>query len=227
MNKLCTGCNRELPATSEYFHKKNGGFATRCKQCIKEYYQRYYNENHERVKNEKVEMSREYYDRNKEEVNSRRRKQYKEGTSAKKRYMERYYLTNKNVIIENRKIYIKSDTGKEKQKIYQQIRRARGMNLEANLTMKEWNKCKIYFENKCAYCGLKTTLTKDHFIPLKNGGEYTINNIIPACKPCNSKKKASDFFEWFPKQDFYTKQREQKILKYLNYKDHMQQLALL
>lgn len=230
MNKHCTGCNRDLPATSEYFHKKNtkSGFASRCKECIKAYYNRYYTENHERVKNSKNEMGKVYYEKNSNEINSRKRKQYKEGTSVKKSYMDNYYKVNRQDILVKYKEFRRTEHGKAQRIIYNQRRRSREESVEADFSNSDWIKCKEYFNNQCAYCGESKTLTREHFIPLVDGGEYTINNIIPACKSCNSSKKNSDFFIWYPKREYYSKEREQKILSYLNYNENnMQQLALL
>lgn len=55
-------------------------------------------------------------------------------------------------------------------------------------TLKEWENLKNTFNNKCAFCGEKTKLTKDHIIPLSKGGTDFIENIQPLCKNCNSKK---------------------------------------
>lgn len=44
----------------------------------------------------------------------------------------------------------------------------------------------------CHYCGQKfkpTELTMDHLVPLARGGQSTKNNLVPACKECNAKKK--------------------------------------
>jgi hypothetical protein len=81
---------------------------------------------------------------------------------------------------------------------------------------------------KCKQCGKEEKLTQDHFKALSNNGEYTKNNIIPACINCNSSKNDADFFAWYPKQSFYSKKQELKILKYLNYdpKTKYQQLAI-
>ena len=108
-----------------------------------------------------------------------------------------------------------------------QKRRSLKIKLETSFTNNQWEKCKKYFNNKCAYCGKEKELTQDHFVPLSKHGEYTKNNIVPACKSCNSRKHNKNFFEWYPRQEFYTKQRELKILQYLNYdpKTKIQQLA--
>jgi len=51
----------------------------------------------------------------------------------------------------------------------------------------------------CYYCGLKLLpieLTMDHIIPLSRGGKSEKNNIVPACKECNNKKKFLFPMEW-------------------------------
>jgi 5-methylcytosine-specific restriction endonuclease McrA len=107
-----------------------------------------------------------------------------------------------------------------------QKRRAKKLSLPYTLTSKQWQQIKEYFNNKCAYCGKELPLSKEHFIPLSKGGEYTINNIIPVCLSCNSSKQDKDFFKWYPAQSFYSKAREKRILKYLGYKNDKQQLKI-
>jgi 5-methylcytosine-specific restriction protein A len=51
----------------------------------------------------------------------------------------------------------------------------------------------------CHYCGMKTAyrnLTMDHLVPLARGGRSTKNNLVPACKDCNNKKKCMLPLEW-------------------------------
>ena len=41
----------------------------------------------------------------------------------------------------------------------------------------------------CQYCGRPTKeLTLDHVIPRRRGGEHTWDNVVSACKVCNSRK---------------------------------------
>jgi 5-methylcytosine-specific restriction endonuclease McrA len=86
-----------------------------------------------------------------------------------------------------------------------------------------------YFNHKCAYCERGEDLRQDHFVPLTKNGEYTHNNIVPACNKCNASKNNSDFFSWYRNKPFYSKDRERRILRYLNYSTntHVQQIALL
>jgi uncharacterized Zn-finger protein len=93
----------------------------------------------------------------------------------------------------------------------------------------QWSKARKYFKYKCAYCGKHSeNIELEHFKPFIKGGKFTKDNIIPACKSCNSSKRDKDFFEWYPKQPFYSKAREKKILNYLGYsKSKEQQLKLI
>ena len=160
-----------------------------------------------------------------------------------KENLKKYRLQNHELILQrakNRRLqeperykakikkYQTSEKGKATLAINAQRREARLNCVCAKYSRKEWEDCINYFSNKCCYCGKEERLTQDHFKPLKNGGEYTPNNIVPACLTCNCSKHTSDFFEWYPKQTFYSKKRERKILKYLNYdsKTQYQQLAL-
>ena len=71
-------------------------------------------------------------------------------------------------------------------------RRARERLLINTLTAQEWIDILKKYKFKCAYCGKEFTLfdreTKDHVIPISKGGNNTRENIVPACRSCNSKK---------------------------------------
>jgi 5-methylcytosine-specific restriction endonuclease McrA len=51
------------------------------------------------------------------------------------------------------------------------------------------------FEGQCAYCAAPAT-TWDHVVPVALGGDTLPGNVVPACVPCNSSKKASDVVKW-------------------------------
>lgn len=73
-------------------------------------------------------------------------------------------------------------------RFYLQRRRAKQKGLTANFTQRDWREAKRFFNNRCAYCGREAELHQEHFIPVSKGGGYTKNNIVPACKSCNSRK---------------------------------------
>lgn len=55
-------------------------------------------------------------------------------------------------------------------------------------TLEEWGELKDSYDNKCVYCCEAKPLTKDHVMPLSEGGSDFIDNIQPLCRNCNSKK---------------------------------------
>lgn len=88
---------------------------------------------------------------------------------------------------------------------------------ESELTEDQWELAKAYFSDTCAYCGKNGILTKDHIDPLANGGRLIIQNVVPACRSCNSSKKDHQWLSWFQKQSFYNKDRARKISDYVSF----------
>lgn len=67
-----------------------------------------------------------------------------------------------------------------------------------DLRKSSWWKNKIA-DGICYYCEKKFSpedLTMDHKIPISRGGESIKENLVPACKECNNKKKYLLPTEW-------------------------------
>ena len=59
----------------------------------------------------------------------------------------------------------------------------------STFTFDQWLNILEVFDHCCAYCLRKDQkLTMDHVIPVSKEGEHTEENIVPACKSCNSRK---------------------------------------
>lgn len=229
--KKCKECGVEYPATEEYFSKlkvskdKLNYFCKKCnsikckthysknKEKAREYYKNHVDEIRERDKNkkqQKIEYLKNYYKNNSEKLKERARTYRKNNIEWKKLYDKTYGQNNK-----------------EKINIISQRRRAKEKNLSRELTYNQWEEIKKYFNYKCAYCGkADDSLQQEHFVPVYKNGEYSANNIIPSCKTCNASKGVKEFNEWYPSYKHYSKRRENKILKYLGYKNNIQQLKL-
>ena len=209
------------------------------KEEIKKYLRQYYQDN----KNKIIKNVQERYESDKEEIlnyhkgyqeKNREKVSIYQGIYREKNhyklaeYKNKYRINNKDKINSWLHEYYKTERCKSLASTSRQKRRSLKRKLESSFTNSQWESCKKYFNNTCAYCGKETSLTQDHFVPLSKQGEYTKNNIVPACKSCNSKKLNKNFFGWYRNQLFYNKQRELKILKYLNYDSEtkIQQLAL-
>jgi 5-methylcytosine-specific restriction endonuclease McrA len=212
--RKCTKCNTILPETEENFrikkHMDGYIFYSVCRKCEKIY-------------------KKEYRVENKDKISSYNKQWYYNNVNVVRKLYKKYYLSNKEYENHRTKNYYKNNKESilKLVKINNHKRRAKLNGLYANYSKSEWEECKKHFDYKCAYCDKKERLSQDHFISLNKGGEYTVNNIIPACKTCNSSKRDSDFFEWYPQQPFYSKTKEKEILKYLNYKGDVQQLKIL
>ena len=92
----------------------------------------------------------------------------------------------------NRRYYKDHPQTHESIKLAVERRRARKAGLPATLTRAEWEAIKAAYKHRCAYCGKKESktqpLTQDHVVPLSKRGGTVRANIVPACRPCNSKK---------------------------------------
>lgn len=51
------------------------------------------------------------------------------------------------------------------------------------------------FKNLCAYCSKKSQGV-DHVVPIRRGGSNFIDNLLPCCFSCNSKKRNQTLEEW-------------------------------
>lgn len=251
--KTCTVCTIEKPLTTENFHRNKrskNGFRSICKECrkteepketrsarkkkwleenkekAKEYRRKYYLEIQQESNNEKCKIYRDNnkkkirisanktYHKNKEKISIQRSARYRENPEPVKQRQRLRRLSNPERAREiNAKKHHK--------------RRALMKKVPHHYDEKQWNNCKNYFNNKCAYCGESKPLVQEHFIPVSKGGEYTVNNIVPSCQNCNSRKNNKNFFEWYRNDFSYSSSREKKVLDFLNYENNIQQLSIL
>lgn len=141
---------------------------------------------------------------------------------AKKRIKERsqaYYIKNRERILERGKDYCRKnrakvarfkrrylDTNPHKIREYNYARRSklRDSTLKsdrekANQLVKDWRQTDSL---ECAYCGCALTRSNfqvDHIVPIVKGGTHSVQNIVVACRSCNSSKGAKLLFsEWVP-----------------------------
>ena len=70
---------------------------------------------------------------------------------------------------------------------------------------------------QCIYCQSSTNLSYDHLIPRSRGGPDIADNVVLACKSCNSSKGNKGVYEWFKLDRRYEVPRiaEGKYLKLL------------
>jgi 5-methylcytosine-specific restriction endonuclease McrA len=123
---------------------------------------------------------------NKTEKRKEQRRKYYEKEHSKAllrawQASERYKATNK--------LYLVSEKGRAARNRGNAKRRALGRRIVATLTSVQWLEIKDLYDHSCVYCGKwYAALTQDHVIPISKGGHHIKENIVPACRSCNSKK---------------------------------------
>lgn len=64
-------------------------------------------------------------------------------------------------------------------------------------------KVKLNTGNICNYCGSNDNLALDHIFPKKYGGLDDAENLIFACRTCNSSKGKKDLIEWMNTREHF------------------------
>ena len=68
--------------------------------------------------------------------------------------------------------------------------------VEHDLSAEQWNALKSAWGG-CAYCGVTDKpLQRDCVLALSRGGRYTLDNIVPACRSCNTSKCNDEVTGW-------------------------------
>jgi hypothetical protein len=66
------------------------------------------------------------------------------------------------------------------------------------------------WDYSCAYCEDPAT-SLDHVIPRFKSGSSNRNNLVPACRRCNSNKASNEVEAWYSQQEFFTQARMERI----------------
>jgi 5-methylcytosine-specific restriction endonuclease McrA len=75
-------------------------------------------------------------------------------------------------------------------------RKRRMDGVDHDLTTVQWSSLKEAWGG-CAYCGVSNKpLQRDCVLALSRGGRYTLENIVPACRSCNTSKCNDEVTSW-------------------------------
>jgi hypothetical protein len=103
-------------------------------------------------------------------------------------------------------------------------RGSRTTHLSPDQMWRRW----VEFAHRCAYCGAGGDLQVEHVIPISQGGEHHLGNIVPACQRCNYSKATAHVKDWYASQPFFSETRWLAILEALDRgRPHTKQLPLL
>lgn len=200
--KLCVICKDWYLSTDEYFYKNksNGidGLHPYCKKCT-------------------VNKTMKVRNSDKEYWYSKRMESYYKNKN--------YYLEKQKeydyAMRDEKKIYLKiwQQNNKDKIKEYNSYRM---MHKSHEITKEEWESCKEFFNNSCAYCGIdeleakKVTNNYLHKEHVDHQGSNGIENCVPACKSCNSSKHTSNLEDWYNESNsLYSTDRLNRIIEWL------------
>lgn len=68
--------------------------------------------------------------------------------------------------------------------------------VEHDLTDQQWAALRHAWGG-CAYCGeTEAALQRDCVLPVSRGGRYTLDNVVPACRSCNTSKCNHEVTTW-------------------------------
>ena len=104
----------------------------------------------------------------------------------------RWYERNRTQALETSREWSRSN--RHRKNVHQ---RARQYRLDArSWQADDFTRAQELLGGVCAYCGAAGPLTLDHVVPLVRGGAHRIENLVAACKACNSRKGARDELEF-------------------------------
>lgn len=141
--KKCADCNQWFIMNSENFgkdKKQKDGLNARCKDCKK----KYSHENYLKNKEKRIQQALQWRKNNPEKA----RLQYQKVNHTEKGKLKRRKTEQKRR--ELGKVLEWQRNNKDKMQKYTKNRQHKNHNI----TKEEWNSCKEYFYNSCAYCGL-------------------------------------------------------------------------
>ena len=190
--KQCAGCG-ETKSVSE-FHKQQqspDGYRPRCKVCRKAETEAWYVANREAVK----ARSKAWRETHREQYAKMMREWRAKNKDYKRRLDRSWRDRNREHVRQRERLYQQAHPEHAKN---QKARRRIQQGAEIHpITAAEWQMLKDRYEGCCAYCGVEEPRpTMDHVVPLKKGGGHTVDNIVPACGPCNRAKSTMSVMEF-------------------------------
>lgn len=188
--KLAEKRRKHAAYMREYNRKLKESDPEKYKQRLKESQARFRERHPERFSESLKKRSKKYYDKMKAtETPEEKEKRLAAHRARCKKWYENNKERAKEVIRRNMKKYYDADP----QKHIDRSRRRQYKLAEGSVTKEEWKAICDLFQNRCAYCRKQTELHQDHVIPLSKGGPHHPDNVVPACKSCNSSKNNKEW----------------------------------
>ena len=222
----------------ECIRNKNRQYNEANKDKIAEHHKQYYEANKDKIveyrkanKDKKAEYMKQRYQNKRDKIleyqnqwnkdnKDKIQQWYQDNRGKMLEYKKQYYQDNKDKMLEYGKQYRQTPQGQVSEFNKHNRRRIKEEQQGTGITKDQWLECMSFFDWRCAYSGeklKKDTRTLDHIVPLKQGGEHEIWNLVPMTRSLNSSKCANDMLEWYKEQDFYSEARLAKIYEWQEY----------
>lgn len=183
LSKHCTRCNRDLPASREYFHadkSKRDGLNLYCKDCMKAY--------GDKRKQANPEYFREY--------SRTQGKAYRNSEKGKRLAKERVKNNREKVMASQQKWRVNNPEMARAINLRAVARRA---GAEGRHNGRDIIELYDMQDRRCGYCGMPIIgldYQVDHIVPLSRGGSDWPENLLIACQTCNGNKATKTLEEW-------------------------------
>ena len=194
--KTCRKCGIEKPL--EGFQKnrvRKDGLENYCREC-----------NNARI--------REEYAKNPKKKIAKTREYHLANLEWSKKYQQKWHVENRDRRYEKVKERLATDPEfveyrREVQSRSERERRAKkAQSTTTKVTKKDYAELLFKYNNKCWICEVElTTVFWDHVHPLAKGGPHNVDNLRPACNPCNARKNATWPFTDKMKEEIATEVR--------------------
>lgn len=214
--RKCTKCGTEYPVTAEHFYReKKGkyGFHAACKKCmaaasmcyaeaypekIRARNQRFYKTHLEQER----DRIRRYREGHREQMREAQRRHYAEYPEQERDRGRQWREANpdKNRKAERRWRQEHPEQKRTHRRNHRALKRAaEGTHTASDIEVQHQRQ-----HGKCYYCDCKmiksphkpNSATVDHVVPLDRGGRNSPDNLVIACRSCNSSKKNKLPHEW-------------------------------
>lgn len=201
-SKVCVKCEREFPATPEFFNKnkcRSDGLKELCKECHRAYSRDYYAENREKM----LKGKSLYFEANRDRILEWKHKYHEANRDKLKEDCSRYYKAHAEELKEKASQWQKANPEK-KREIYRRYRkanpekmrelkhrrRAHKHNADGIHTAEDIQAQYDRQKGKCFWCKakVKDDYHVDHVIPLSRGGRDSRENLVISCPHCNISK---------------------------------------
>jgi len=198
-----------MTLTPEEIREKERGYERKYREAnrekIRERHRLWVAENPDRAKDnirtwrekhpeKNMEYCRKYAEANQDKIREKARARKSSPEERKKASIQAAirYRENREVLKEKSRVAQKLMSS-EQRFVRNHRYRANKMGSIGSVTENEVRLLVNYYERTCAYCLNREATQIDHIVPLSRGGANGIENLVPSCGLCNTRKNSRSF----------------------------------